>query len=284
MASISELLRAARQRLEGYSPTADVDARVLMAHCLNKPSSFLFTWPEHQPTEAEARQFQQWIARRVDGEPVAYLIGRREFYGHEFLVSPDTLIPRPDTELLVDMVLSHLDGNAPLRIADLGTGTGAVAVSLALARPDWTLLAVDMDAAIMDLAERNCHRLGAHNVQLVQSNWCEQLSGHFDAIVSNPPYVAEDDPHLEQGDVRFEPTTALASGPDGLEDIRLIITQAVPRLAPGGLLAFEHGHDQGEAVRALLDAAGLTAVASHRDMAGHERVTLGFSPGADHAH
>ncbi|MCH8544538.1 MAG: peptide chain release factor N(5)-glutamine methyltransferase [Alcanivorax sp.] len=283
MASVSELLRAARQRLEGYSPTADVDARVLMAHCLNKPSSFLFTWPEHQPTDSEARLFQQWIARRVEGEPVAYLIGRREFYGHEFLVSPDTLIPRPDTELLVDMALNHLDGNAPLRVADLGTGTGAIAISLALARPAWQLFAVDMDAAIMDLVERNCHRLGAHNVQLVQSNWCEQLNDRFDAIVSNPPYIAEDDPHLEQGDVRFEPLTALASGRDGLEDIRLIITQAVTRLVPGGLLAFEHGYDQAEEVRELMREAGLTALASHRDMAGHERVTLGFMPRARHA-
>ncbi|WP_111655956.1 peptide chain release factor N(5)-glutamine methyltransferase [Isoalcanivorax indicus] len=280
-ASVGELLRAARQRLDGHSPTADIDARVLMAHCLRKPASFLFTWPEHIPTDSEARQFQEWVARRVVGEPVAYLIGRREFYGHEFLVSPDTLIPRPDTELLVDTVLEGLAADAPLRVADLGTGTGAIAISLALARPAWQLVAVDTSTAILDLVERNRQRLGAGNVQPLQSNWCSQLPGPLDAVVSNPPYIPDDDPHLGEGDVRYEPRTALAAGSDGLADIRVITVQSRQRLRPGGLLALEHGYDQGEAVQQILRDAGFVRIETRRDLAGHDRVTLGITPPGD---
>lgn len=280
-ASVGELLRAARQRLDGHSPSADLDARVLMAHCLGKPTSFLFTWPEHIPRDSEARQFQEWVARRVAGEPVAYLIGRREFYGHEFLVSPETLIPRPDTELLVDTVLDSLSADRLQRVADLGAGTGAIAISLALARPAWHVIAVDTSTVILDLVERNRQRLGAGNVQPLQSNWCSQLQGPLDAVVSNPPYIPDDDPHLEEGDVRFEPRTALAAGSDGLADIRIIAAQSHERLRAGGLLALEHGYDQGNAVRQILHDAGFIGIETRRDLAGHDRVTLGRTPPGD---
>jgi release factor glutamine methyltransferase len=275
---VATLLSEARAQLEGHSPSAALDARVLLAHLLGKPETFLFTWPEHEPTDSQQRQFREWIARRRDGVPVAHLVGRREFYGHEFLVSPDTLIPRPDTELLVDLALELLPGNLPQRLADLGTGTGAIAISLGLARPQWTVLAVDFTVAILDLAERNVRRLGATNVQVRQSSWCRDLPGQYHALVSNPPYIAENDPHLDEGDVRYEPRSALTAGADGLDDIRVLIEQAPSRLLPGGWLLLEHGYDQGDAVRALMAAGGFSDVQTRRDLGDRERVTLGRMP------
>lgn len=275
---VATLLSEARAQLEGHSPSAALDARVLLAHLLGKPETFLFTWPEHEPTDSQQRQFREWIARRRDGVPVAHLVGRREFYGHEFLVSPDTLIPRPDTELLVDLALELLPGNLPQRLADLGTGTGAIAISLGLARPQWTVLAVDFTVAILDLAERNVRRFGATNVQVRQSSWCRDLPGQYHALVSNPPYIAENDPHLDEGDVRYEPRSALTAGADGLDDIRVLIEQAPSRLLPGGWLLLEHGYDQGDAVRALMAAGGFSDVQTRRDLGDRERVTLGRMP------
>ncbi|KAF0805104.1 methyl transferase [Alcanivorax sp. S71-1-4] len=275
---VATLLSEARAQLEGHSPSAALDARVLLAHLLGKPETFLFTWPEHEPTDSQQRQFREWIARRRDGVPVAHLVGRREFYGHEFLVSPDTLIPRPDTELLVDLALELLPGNLPQRLADLGTGTGAIAISLGLARPQWTVLAVDFTVAILDLAERNVRRLGATNVQVRQSSWCRDLPGQYHALVSNPPYIAENDPHLDEGDVRYEPRSALTAGADGLDDIRVLIEQAPSRLLPGGWLLLEHGYDQGDAVRALMAAGGFSDVQTRHDLGDRERVTLGRMP------
>lgn len=278
-ATVATLLSEARAQLAEHSPSAALDARVLLAHLLGKPESFLFTWPEHAPTDSQQRQFREWIARRRDGTPVAHLIGRREFYGHEFLVSPDTLIPRPDTELLVDITLELLPDNVPQRVADLGTGTGAIAISLGLARPQWTVLAVDFTVAILDLAERNVRRLGATNVQVRQSSWCRDLPGQYHALVSNPPYIAEDDPHLDEGDVRFEPHSALTAGADGLDDIRALIEQAPAHLLPGGWLLLEHGYDQGHAVRALMGVGGFLDVQTRRDLGDRDRVTLGRMPG-----
>jgi release factor glutamine methyltransferase len=231
--------------------------------------------------ELLAAQFRHLLARRQQGEPVAYVIGRREFYGHEFLVSADTLIPRPDTELLVDIALEKLPEGKALRVADLGTGTGAIAISLGLARPAWQLLAVDYIVAVLDLVERNVRRLHAVNVTPLQSSWYARLDGRFDAIVSNPPYIRADDVHLRRGDVRFEPRSALVSGDDGLDDIRLIIAGAPARLRAGGLLALEHGHDQGAAVRELFQCAGFQSVETRRDYGDNERVTFGFHGASD---
>lgn len=277
MATVAALLQEGMAQLRESSDSARVDVEILLCHLLGKPRSFLFTWPEHALSASQLQQFSHWIAQRRDGVPVAYLTGRREFYGHEFLVSPETLIPRADTETLVDAVLQRLPETQPLRVADLGTGTGAIAISLALARPHWRVEAVDFSVAILDLVQRNVSRLGASNVRLLQSNWCTRLAGPFDAIVSNPPYIAEDDRHLAQGDVRFEPRSALTSGVDGLDDIRTIIAQAKKLLASQGLLALEHGYDQGDAVRELLAAQGYVRIETLRDLNGQDRVTLGHA-------
>lgn len=277
MATVAALLSEARRQLREHSDSAEIDAELLMCHVLDKPRSFLFTWPEYELSVTQTQQFLDWIGQRVEGRPVAYLTGHREFFGHDVLVSEDTLIPRADTELLVETVLEKLPPDSPQRVADLGTGTGAIAISLALARPLWQLDAVDFTVAILDLVQRNVDRLGASNVRLLQSNWCARLDGQYDAIVSNPPYIAEQDRHLELGDVRFEPRSALVAGDDGLDDIRSIISQAITKLKPGGLLAFEHGYDQGEAVRALMQAAGLARIETRIDLGGNDRVTLGHA-------
>jgi release factor glutamine methyltransferase len=277
MPSLAELLRDATAQLTESSPSAQRDAEVLMCHLLGKPRSFLFTWPEHALSASETAQFYHWIEQRRGGQPVAYLTGRREFFGHEFLVSPDTLIPRPDTELLVESVLARLPTDRPQRLVDLGTGTGAIAISLALACDQWQVDAVDFQVAVLDLVQRNVSRLGANNVRILQSNWCDNLADRYNAIVSNPPYIAAEDKHLQQGDVRFEPATALVAGADGLDDIRQITQQAHAHLVAGGLLAFEHGYDQGAAVAAILSQQGFVRIETLKDYADHDRVTLGYA-------
>ncbi|MDF1781926.1 MAG: peptide chain release factor N(5)-glutamine methyltransferase [Alcanivoracaceae bacterium] len=277
MASVAELVRAGIQQLSDTSDSARTDVEVLLCHLLKKPRSFLFTWPEHEVSPAQTQQFYDWLTQRCEGQPVAYLIGRRHFYSHEFLVSADTLIPRADTEILVDAVLARLPDKAACRVADLGTGTGAIAISLALARPHWLLEAVDFSVAILDLVQRNVSRLKADNVCILQSNWCARLQGKFDAIVSNPPYIAEDDRHLQQGDVRFEPRSALTAGADGLDDIRIIVEQSKAHLHHKGLLALEHGYDQGEAVREIFSAHGYARIETLLDLGGRDRVTLGYA-------
>lgn len=277
MTCIAEMLREGARQLAEASPCARTDAEVLLCHVLDKPHSFLFTWPEHEPDASQQAQFFHWITQRRDGQPIAYLIGRRDFFGHEFLVSPQTLIPRAETELLVEAVLSRLSHNAALRLVDLGTGTGAIAISLALACPAWQVDAVDSSGAILELTQRNVVRLEAGNVRILQSSWCENLTSGYDAIISNPPYIAEHDRHLQEGDVRFEPRSALVAGEDGLDDIRIITAQATALLNRGGLLAFEHGYDQGSAVRAIFDQHQFSRVETLLDYANHERITLGYA-------
>lgn len=288
MDSVAGLLAEGRGRLASRSPEPALDTEVLLARAIGKDRTFLFTWPEYQPPEDQCQIFRDWLERRASGEPVAYLTGCREFFGHEFLVSPETLIPRPDTELLVEVVLQLVgQPDQPLRALDMGTGSGAIAISLALACPAWSVLATDSSLATLELAERNAQRLRADNVSFCQSDWYAQLQQKdFHVIVSNPPYIAEADRHLEQGDVRFEPRRALSAGPDGLADLRTIIGDAPGYLGPGGLLALEHGYDQAAAVRDLLKARGFVGIESHRDLAGHERVSCGFiqrAPGEDRA-
>ena len=279
MNSVAGLLRQARECLADSDQASDsvaLDAELLLCHVLGKSRSFIFTWPEKEVEESDRTHFFQLIEQRQQGQPVAYLLGCREFYGHDFLLSSDTLIPRPDTEILVDLLLEKLSADAPVRLLDLGSGTGAIAISAALARPHWQVLAVDYLASVLDLLERNVQRLGASNVTPIQSNWYAQLQGRFDAIVSNPPYIRADDVHLNRGDVRFEPRSALVAGADGLDDIRLIVSGAKERLTNNGLLALEHGYDQAEAVRALLLDAGFDQVETRRDLADNERVTFAF--------
>ena len=257
------------------SDTPRLDAELLLAHVLGKPRSYLFTWPDRVVPEAEAARFSALLARRRSGEPVAYLLGEQGFWTLNLQVSPDTLIPRPDTERLVELAL-ELGPSRSAAVLDLGTGTGAIALALAGERPDWQLTGSDRMPGAVALAEQNRARLGLANVRFLQSDWFAALgAARYDLIVSNPPYIAADDPHLTQGDVRFEPASALVSGADGLDDIRHLVETAPSHLQPGGWLLLEHGWQQAAAVRDLLEQRGFAAVQSWEDLGGHQRVSGG---------
>jgi len=272
MASIQSLLDSATLP---DSPTARLDAELLLAAALGKPRSYLRTWPEHEPSAEQLAAFAALLERRRNGEPVAYILGHQGFWSLDLIVAPHTLIPRPDTELLVETAL-QLAPATPRRVLDLGTGTGAIALALASERGGWKVTGVDRIAEAVELAERNRQRLQLSNAEFRLSSWFDALTGErFDLIVSNPPYIAAADRHLGEGDVRFEPMSALVAGADGLDDIRQIIDQAPRHLETGGWLLLEHGYDQAEAVRGLLSAAGFAAVDSRRDLGGHERISLG---------
>jgi release factor glutamine methyltransferase len=249
-----------------------LDAQLLLAHVLGVRRETLVAWPANQVGRDRARRFEQLAARRRAGEPLAYLTGEREFYGRSFRVSPAVLVPRPETELLVDLALEALRPLRAPRVLDLGTGSGCIAITLALQRPDAQVAAVDRAADALEVAGTNARALGAH-VEWANSDWYAAVDGCFDVIVANPPYVAAGDPHLD--DLRHEPPAALSDDGDGLACLRVIALGARPRLTPGGWLLVEHGHDQGEAVRALFSAAGLAAVQTLRDAAGIDRVCRG---------
>lgn len=277
--SVAALLQDAIAVLEGASPTARLDAEILLCGIIGRERTWLRTFPEALVDEDKAQQFQALVARRRAGEPVAYLTGKRGFWTLDLAVGPQTLIPRPDTELLVEAALA-LGGTAPgLQVLDLGTGSGAIALALAAERPGWQVTAVDFSPGALAMAEANAESHDLKNVRFLQSNWFEAVAGQqFGLIVSNPPYIAANDPHLSAGDLRFEPLTALVSGEDGLNDIRRIVAQAPAYLATPGWLAFEHGYDQGEACRQLLAEQGFAEVETRRDLGDQERVTLGRWP------
>lgn len=261
--------------LQQVSDSPRLDVELLLAHVLNKPRSFLYTWPDQQLTASEQSLFNALMERRIKGEPIAYLLGEKEFWSLPLKVDPSTLIPRPETELLVEVALSLLD-NEPARVLDLGTGTGAIALALASERPQWEVTAVDKQPAAVALAIENCCRLNLRNVHITVSNWFSNLTGEkFSLVVSNPPYIRPDDIHLSQGDVRFEPRSALVADADGLADIQHIADAARSHLLDGGWLVVEHGYDQAEAVRQLFNKFGYCHVESRRDLAGHERLSLG---------
>ncbi|MCU0805322.1 MAG: peptide chain release factor N(5)-glutamine methyltransferase [Burkholderiales bacterium] len=264
-----------------HSGLPRLEAEVLLAHALGRSRAQLLAHANHAVGDAHAATAEALFARRRAGEPVAYLVGHREFYSLELEVTPDVLIPRPETELLVDLALERLAAPGAKGVPggacalDLATGSGALAIALAKHAPHAIVRGSDVSPAALAVAERNAARHGVA-VRFVPSDWFDAFAGErFDVIVSNPPYLAADDPHLAQGDVRFEPRTALVAGADGLEAIRLIVARAREHLAAGGWLLFEHGHDQAARCRALLDAAGYAAVASYRDLAGIERVSAG---------
>lgn len=275
MATIESLLQAADLP---DSPTAKLDAQWLLAAALGKPASYLRTWPEREvPADCEAH-FVAALARRRLGEPVAYIIGRQGFWSLELEVAPHTLIPRPDTELLVETALQLLPATAA-RVLDLGTGSGAIALALAHERPAWRVTGVDRVVEAVELAARNAQRLRLGNVEFHESQWFSALlAQRFALIVSNPPYIPACDPHLQQGDLRFEPSSALVAGKDGLDDIRHIISNAPQHLLDGGWLVLEHGYDQAAAVRGLLVENGFVNIESRRDLGGHERISLGCRP------
>ncbi len=268
--------------LESVSDSADLDLQLLLLQVLDKPRSYLYTWPEKELTAAQQRQFEQLLVRRQQGEPIAHILGYRDFWTLSLEVNSSTLIPRPDTERLVELALDLLP-NGPYSVADLGTGTGAIALALASERPDWTVLAVDKINEAVKLATRNRDRLGLTNVRLLNGSWCEPLqrdcAQQLDMIVSNPPYIDPVDPHLDQGDVRYEPRSALVAENAGMSDIELIAEQAQGCLKPGGWLLFEHGYDQGLKARQCLLDRGYQQVETYTDLGDRDRVTVGRSAG-----
>lgn len=272
MATIESLLNSADLP---DSPTPRLDAELLLAAVLGKPRSYLRTWPERALDEQQLALYQASLARRRNGEPVAYILGQQGFWSLDLEVAPHTLIPRPDTELLVETALELLPAT-PLEVLDLGTGTGAIALALACERSAWQLTGVDRVEAAVALAERNRQRLQLGNARFLHSHWFSALAGRrYGLILSNPPYIRADDRHLNEGDVRFEPSSALVAGVDGLDDIRAIIQAAPMHLLAGGWLLLEHGFDQAGEVRHLLLARGFSEVHSRCDLAGHERISLG---------
>lgn len=275
MTIIASLLRAADLP---DSPSARLDAELLLAAALGKSRSFLHTWPERIVPSEAALKFAEYLQRRRGGEPVAYILGQQGFWKLDLEVAPHTLIPRPDTELLVEAALERLPAT-PAKVLDLGTGSGAIALALASERPAWKVTAVDRVLQAVALAERNRQRLHLNNATVLSSHWFSALEGQrFQLIISNPPYIASADPHLVEGDVRFEPASALVAGVDGLDDLRLIVAQAPDYLDAGGWLMLEHGYDQAEAVRGLLLNRGFEEVHSRTDLGGHQRISLGRLP------
>jgi len=270
-------LSQATEGLAAISGSPRLDAEILLAHITGKNRSHFRAWPEKELAPEEAAEFWRLVGQRREGVPIAYLIGLREFWSREFEVSPEVLIPRPETELLVEQALTIIPPDRAARILDLGVGSGAIAITLALERPLAEVSALDLSPAALAVAQRNAARHRAGDVRFLHSDWFGALPHDkcFDVIVSNPPYIAETDPHLSRGDVRFEPALALSSGADGLNDIRRIVRQAPAHLVSGGWLLIEHGYDQAEAVRGLLQQTGFEAVASHADLQGHRRVSGG---------
>lgn len=249
------------------------EARILLAHCLGATRVQLITQSERVLLPDEAAQVEAAFQRRLAGEPIAYIVGEREFFGLPFYTNPDVLIPRPETELLVDLALERLPRGG--RVLDLGTGSGAIAVSLAHARPDATVTALDLSARALDVARSNAQRHGTH-VRFLLSNWFAAVEGEqFDLLLANPPYIVQDDVHLTQGDLRFEPVGALTDHGDGLGALRIIIASAKRHLTNNGYLLVEHGYDQADAVRALMAAQDLQDVRSWRDLADIERISGG---------
>jgi release factor glutamine methyltransferase len=255
-----------------------VDAEVLLLHVLDKPRSWLFSHADDALDTDVQTSFSALVERRRQGEPVAYITGRRGFWSMDLEVTSATLIPRPETELLVELVLQRLLPEATGTVVDLGTGSGAIALAIASERPRARIIAIDTSADALAIARRNAVRVGVSNVRFLQGDWFAPLHHQqVDLIVSNPPYIEASDPHLDEGDLRFEPVSALASGADGLDDIRHIVRHARDYLRPGGWLLIEHGWHQGMAVRSLMTAMGMAGVSTARDLESRDRVTFGAS-------
>jgi release factor glutamine methyltransferase len=277
--TIANCLKKSTQ-LADLSDSPRLDIEIFLTHILQKNRTYLFTWPEQELTAEQAKIFNEFFARRLTGEPVAHIIGQREFWSLPLMVNNSTLIPRPDTELLVEATLglyTEDDVNQARRLLDLGTGTGAIVLALAHEKKSWQCVGVDKELAALKLAEKNRVQLKLHNVKIHQSDWFSALVNEtpFDIIVSNPPYIDPNDEHLKEGDVRFEPLSALIADNHGLADLEFIIAHAPQYLTVNGWLLVEHSYDQGSAVRGLFTANHFDQVNTLRDFGGNERVTLG---------
>ncbi|MCK9608419.1 MAG: peptide chain release factor N(5)-glutamine methyltransferase [Methylomonas sp.] len=276
-ATIQSLLDRASALLSSVSESARLDAEVLLCHCLGKQRSFLRAWPEQQLNPAQTKQFWHLLEQRRQGRPIAYLTGVREFWSRTFNVTPEVLIPRPDSELLIELSLSLLPDKQACKIIDMGTGSGILAITLAAERPLAEVVATDISTAALIVARQNAEQLAVGNVRLLDSDWFNAVTDtDYDLVVSNPPYIACDDPHLQQGDLRFEPESALISGEAGLRDIRLLAEQARGYLKPQGHLLIEHGYNQPLQVQSILKQLNYRQVNTHLDLSDNPRVTSGI--------
>jgi release factor glutamine methyltransferase len=260
MTDIQATLSTATELLTSSSDSALLDAEVLLCHVLNKPRSHLRAWPEKELKTQQYKRYLQLLRQRQQGQPIAYITGKKEFWSREFKVSPDVLIPRPDTELLIELSLKQISDKPKARLIDLGTGSGAIAITLAAERPDTTVIATDLSNKALKIAKQNADAHQIKNIQFIQSNWFDKIAqSEFDLVISNPPYIAHKDPHLSQGDLRFEPDSALIAKDQGLEDITNIISHTANNyLKPGGTLLVEHN------------------ITTHTDLSGNPRVTTGL--------
>lgn len=277
MTSINQLLQQTIENLNTVSDSARLDTELLLCAAVKKQRTFLHAWPEHELTQEQLSAFQHLLEQRLLGKPIAHIIGERGFWSLNLRVTPDTLIPRPDTERLVEIALEHINKKVPLNILDLGTGTGAIALSLAKECPTCFVTATDQSISALEVANQNAIDNEIDNVTFLQSDWFSNLGDDkFNLIVSNPPYIKEDDPHLSQGDVRFEPLSALTAGADGLDDIRIIIKNSKRYLCDNGVLLIEHGYDQAHEVCELLKAENFNNVKNYLDYNNNPRVSAGI--------
>jgi len=274
--SIGELIEKHTDTLSQVSDSPKLDCQLLLGHVLGKGRDWLFAHSDESLPCRAATRFADLIRRRQSGEPVAYLVGKKGFWNREFEVHPSTLIPRPETELLVELALSRFD-DKPRQVLDLGTGTGAIAVTLAAERHDWQLLAVDIDKDAVEVARRNA--AGLANIKVIEGNWFDGITQVFEVIISNPPYIAEGDPHLDA--LAFEPKRALTSGADGLDAIREISHQATAHLSRDGHLLLEHGYDQQASIVQILDEAGFVNIETFEDLSGQPRAVLAQNAGRE---
>lgn len=276
---IDTALRWATARFEACSESARLDAELLLAHCLDKPRSYLYSWPQQALGESCWQHFQDLVQQRLQPTPIAYLLGKREFFSMEYATTTAALVPRPETELLVELALEQIPDDAPLRVCDLGTGTGIIAITLKKQRPLAIVCATDVDSGCLALARENAAR---HQVDIdfIESDWYQKLpaGARFDLIVSNPPYVAAEHPFLAQGDLPAEPALALTPGSSGLEALEVIIPGAVDFLTPGGILILEHGYDQQAPVARLLQQSGFDDIRCESDHNDLPRTSIGHLP------
>lgn len=274
MNTIQSLITVSASTLQSISDSEILDVEVLLCHILKKERSYLRTWPKKELTDSQISQFKQLLKKRQEGEPIAYITGIREFWSREFYVDSNVLIPRPDTETLIELCLQLISQKPNAKLIDLGTGSGIIAITLASEYPQLQITAIDSSLEALKVAQKNAQQHQTKNIQFLQSHWFSKVPKNtFDFIVSNPPYISPDDPHLTQGDIRFEPSTALIANDQGLEDINLISRQSLPYLKSGGYLIFEHGYNQKQAVHTILHQHRYQNICCLHDLSNQPRIS-----------